>query len=249
MSVTDPNGLVWVNRGPDTDDHLAFAGHETYLVQIARSLLPKGGTFLDVGAHVGLYTLNLASKAGNVFAVEANPVTFKVLTTNIEANREKFPDCKIHHSNFAAWDKPEELSLIDANDKDTGGSTRCVSIWEGTTFTTSSGMEFQILTKGKRLDDVLLPEPRIDLVKIDVEGAEARVLKGMCKRIMRDRPVLLIEMHDVYFGEHIRINTLAILEALGYDWNEDLTFGGSYYLLAQPHEADQDVMEIVKAGQ
>lgn len=233
--TTDPNGLIWLNGGAETDDHLAFGGHETYLIDIARSLLPAGGFFVDVGAHVGLYTLNLANKAGFVAAIEANPNTFDVLLANIALNRDRFPDCGFSKMNMAAWDKREPLSMVDENGKQTGGSTRCVESADPTTY-------------GIPLDEVL-PDRKIDLVKIDVEGAEARVLKGMSKRLVSDRPTLLIEMHDMYFGEQIRIDTLAILQALGYRWNDDLIFGGSYYLVAQPVGAVDDfVIETVKAG-
>lgn len=238
MTYTDARGLVWADRGPETDDHLAHGGHEGYLISIARSLLPEGGVFLDVGAHVGLWALNLADKASMVFAVEANPNTYAVLNENIEANRDRLK-ARILTQNIAAWDRYEPLMLVDENDKTTGGSTRCIE----------APGDLAAPAQGMPLDDVLLSGVKVDLVKIDVEGAEARVLKGMRRRLVEDRPVLLIEMHDMYFGKTVRIDTLAILEALGYAWNDDLTFGGSYYLLARPEAADEFVVETVRAGQ
>lgn len=237
--LTDRNGIHWHNGGGETDDHLAFGGHEPYLIDIARNFLPQGGTFLDVGSHVGLYTLNLANKAGVIYAIEANPETYTTLKANLAANDERLVNCQVVAYNFAAWDRDEPLSLVDENGKSTGGSTRCVP------------NPVHAMTQGKRLDEVLPPSPpKIDLVKIDVEGAEARVLKGLSNRLVIDRPTLFIEMHDVYFGPQLRIDTLAILEALGYAWNDDLTFGGSYYIVAQPEGAVDDfVIETVRAGQ
>lgn len=233
----DAKGLVWHNGGEATDDHLSFGGHETYLIDLIRNFLPQGGTFLDVGAHVGLYTLNLADKAGVVYSIEANPLTFDVLTENIEANESKIA-ATIYAFNFAAWDCEEALALVDEQNKATGGSTRCVSTSE------------QPVTWGVPLDDALSTKHKIDLVKIDVEGAEARVLKGMSKFLVNDRPTLFIEMHDMYFGEQVRLDTLAILEGLDYSWNDDLTFGGSYYIVAQPNDTvDEFVVETVRAGQ
>lgn len=240
-TYTDHHGFVWHHGGPDTDDHLAFGGHEPGLVEIAKGMLPKGGVFVDIGAHVGLYTVNLATKASHVFAIEANPKTYAVLQSNIDSNRHVIK-AQVHAENYAAWDRYEELHLIDENDKETGGSTRC------TPEDADDALEWT--TQGMPLDDTL-PNGniKIDLIKIDVEGAEARVLKGMRKRLVNDRPTLLIEMHDMYFGESVRIDTLAILEALGFRWNDELRFGGSYYIVATPDEPDEFVVEVVRAGQ
>lgn len=234
-NYVDRKGLIWQDGGPETDDHLIHGGHETHLIEIARGMLPEGGVFVDVGAHVGLYTLNLADKAGVVFSVEANPQTYAVLRQNINANKGGLK-AEIIPMNFAAWDRHEYLSLVDENGKETGGSTRC------------EPSEFGGKTYGCPLDTILSGD-RFDLVKIDVEGAEARVLKGMARILVDFRPRLLIEMHDHYFGEKIRIDTLAILEALGYHWNDSLKFGGSYYIVAHPETVDDFVVETVRAGQ
>jgi FkbM family methyltransferase len=244
-TYTDHSGFVWHYGGEETDDHLAFGGHEPGVIEVARALLPQDGVFLDVGAHVGLYTVNLATKASKVFAIEANPKTWKVLSDNIEANRHVLKADVFAH-NFAAWDTFAELHMVDENGKQTGGSTRCVP---GESEDVKKALGWT--TQGLPLDEALpLAEGvKIDLVKIDVEGAEARVLKGMRKRLINDRPKLLIEMHDMYFGKQVRYDTLAILEALGYAWNDDVAFGGSYYVIATPETPDEFVVEIVRAGE
>jgi FkbM family methyltransferase len=235
QEYVDRKGLIWQDGGPETDDHLIHGGHETALIEIARGMLPEGGVFVDVGAHVGLYTLNLADKAGVIYAVEANPKTYMVLRENINANKQVLK-ADIRPLNFAAWDRSEYLTLVDENGKETGGSTRCIP------------GEYGSMAYGCPLDTILSGE-RFDLVKIDVEGAEARVLKGMAHILVDFRPRLLIEMHDMYFGEQIRLDVLAILEALGYHWNDSLKFGGSYYIVAHPEAVDDFVVETVRAGQ
>lgn len=219
-TVTDPNGLVWCAGGAETDDHLSHGGHETALVQIAKGLLPDNGVFLDVGAHVGLYTLNLADKASRVYAIEANPKTFKVLSENIAMNRTSVHS-QIEAVNLAAWDSFTTLGLVDANDKETGGSTRCVDSDDG---------EVQAVPL-----DSLFRDVRIDFVKCDVEGAEFRVLQGMTEVIEHNHPTFLIEMHDkVYDLPGLRDNVIGFLESHGYDWDDSLTHGDEcYYMLAQ----------------
>lgn len=241
MSYTDANGLVWHNGGSETDDHLAFGGHEPNILDLAKSYFPNGGSFLDIGAHVGLYTLNLAPEASVVYAIEANPKTYEVLRENIKNNSDKY-DGNVVAVNIAAWDKQDKLALIDENDKATGGSTRCVE-------SKSHGY-----VEAFPLDDVLPVMFAPDLVKIDVEGAEARVLKGMRSLIVRWEPTFLIEMHDlVYNKPEIREDVLAFLTEVGYEFNapESLKYGEKcYYLIAKPKTQFEDFeIETVKAGQ
>ena len=60
------------------------------MTRSARSLLPAGGTILDVGAHVGYFSLIAADRVGRegrVFAVEPNPAVFSALRAHLAANR------------------------------------------------------------------------------------------------------------------------------------------------------------------
>ena len=243
LPFIDANGLVWANGGEDTDDHLSHGGHETALVQIAKSLLPEGGTFLDIGAHVGLYTLNLALKASHVYAIEANPKTYETLLSNIKANAATH-EAEVHSVNLAAWDSFETLSLIDANDKETGGSTRCESNKHRSRFDPATA-------QGMPLDEALPEACMPDLVKIDVEGAEARVLRGMREVINANRPVLFIEMHDKVYGKpKIREEVFQFLRETDYRWDDSLTHGDEcYYVIAKPMEqGDEFEIDVVKAG-
>lgn len=232
-TVVDHNGFEWENGGSDTDDHLSWGGHETAILEIAAGLLPEKGTLLDVGAHVGLYSLNLARKARDVYAIEANPKTYEVFLRNVARNADKH-EAVIHGLNIAAWDSFTTLKMVDENDKETGGSTRGVEDEAGS-------------VPAMPLDSVLPERCAPDLVKIDVEGAEARVLRGLAATIIKHKPVLLIEMHDMYFGPECRTETIEFLQNIEYDWNDSLKYGGGYYILAQPPKPFD--IEVVKAGQ
>jgi hypothetical protein len=100
-----------------------------------------------------------------------------------------------------------------------------------------------------RLDDQpeLLALPRLDLVKVDVEGADIHALRGMAGLLGRFGPVLLIECHDIY-GYYDRADLEATLTDLGYgfevaasvstSWQPGIgVIGGvreSDYLVARP---------------
>lgn len=239
-TIKGSNGFEWTYHGNESDDHLAFGGHEPAIVAIAKSLLPDGGIFLDVGAHVGLYSVELATKASAVIAIEANPETYKVLRDNLSLNVDQFT-AEIDVVNAAAWDQNEvELSLVDENGLRTGGSTRCVAPMPGDEF----------VTMAYRLDTLLNPDSPIHLVKIDVEGAEARVLRGMQSITENHHPRFLIEMHDeIYSLPKVRTEVLRFLESQNYTLDESMRFGSGYYIIAR-HESDVDEfeIEIVKAG-
>ncbi len=244
-TVTDTNGLVWVNGGEETDDHLAFGLHEQPFLQVCRSLLPSGGVFVDVGAHVGLYTLNMAQKASVVLAVEANPKTYQTLLENIRANASAHT-ATVKAVNLAAWDQFGYLDLKDENGKETGGSTQCVP--------PKVALKFKMKgqTEAAPLDYALPDRITPDLVKIDVEGAEARVLRGMSGIIGTYRPTLFIEMHDeVYNLPKVRSEVLNFLDSVFYDVHSIRQADAKcYYLVAQPSErGDDHEVEVVKAGQ
>lgn len=235
---TDPHGFLWLNRGEDTDDHLAHGGHEPAILSVARALLPKEGVFLDVGAHVGLYTINLSDRAQYVYAIEANPLTADALQENIELNIRSgklVPDTHITIVRGAAWDTVTNMRMEDENGKETGGSTHVHEDSEGT-------------VRAFPLDGLNISP---DLVKIDVEGAEAHVLRGMVQTLRRARPTLLIEMHDeVYNLPEVRTEVIEILENESYDWSDTLNFSVAYYIVAKPKELSEEFPgEVVKAGE
>jgi FkbM family methyltransferase len=191
------DGLRWLSRGYHTDDWIAV-GHEDALAPVLDSLLPEGGVLLDVGAHVGRWSLRLAAKASKVIAVEPNPDTAAVLRYHIGLNQVT----NVTVIEAAAWDEPARLRLEDPNRKVTGGSTRVLAAEDGT-------------VDALPLDAVLEDEDRIDLVKLDVEGADLHALAGMAGTLARLWPVLFIEDHSIY-GYYERDDLLAVLEEMGY---------------------------------
>ena len=199
--VREADGLLWLDRGDASDDWVAYSSHEAELMPVAEGLLPEGGVFLDVGAHVGHWALRLAGRASTVFAIEPNPGTASTLRRNCAINDIS----NVHVFEVAAWDEPTTLHLDDPNAKIEGGSTR--TLLEG------DGVEVQ----GFRIDDLLYGQRRVDLVKVDVEGADLHALRGMSGLLERTKPALLIECHDIY-GYYERSELEAVLTELGYGW-------------------------------
>ena len=198
-----------------------LGSHEDSLRPVIDELFPDGGVFIDVGANVGLWTVPLGMRASKVVAVEANPVTIRELRENIALNG--LADV-VEVLEVAAWDSDGELSLLNPSvtQDPMAGTMRTVPPREG-----------HDLVPCRRLDE-LLNVDRIDLVKIDTEGADLHVLRGMTEHITRFRPVLFIEMHcrppcDYYRQEDLT----SLVASLGYTYRE-VTWATQHHLICHP---------------
>jgi hypothetical protein len=96
-----------------------------------------------------------------------------------------------------------------------GGGNGAISAFDGT----PESLGTRELVQARSLDDILEGEPRVDVVKIDVEGAEGRVIAGATQTLRRHAPTLLFEFSPPGLqavsgvsGEDL----LASLAALGY---------------------------------
>lgn len=201
--VKEADGYLWTEDYPEA--HIAWAGHETFMLPLLKSLLPPGGVFVDVGAHVGRYTVRMADLARIVYAFEPHPQNREALNANLAANA--IPNVVVlPFAADAAW---RAGSLSDA-----GASSK---------FYYESEDGFPVLTCPL---DIL---PAADLIKIDVEGHEGSVLRGARGLIQRSQPSMVIEIHP-----GTRVSVESTLNQVKYFWEEIGKFGSSEYWLCQP---------------
>lgn len=133
-----------------------------------------GDVAIDVGASYGAYTLTaLDQGADYVFAFEPEPSIAQDLRRNIEANGW---EGKAHVFTEALWDKSD---LVDMRD--------WAPHWPAQTITG--------FYTARALDDVGALMARLDWLKIDVEGAEVRVIRGGLEVINRTKPTIIVECH------------------------------------------------------
>ena len=142
----------------------------------------KGEVFIDVGAHIGKYALQVAKIVGEnglVIAIEASPINYNVLLKNCRLNNIR----NVIALNIAAWKSNGELKLFIG---DVGGH-------HSVKF--NSGIGF-VKVSAKALDNVLkeLHVNRVDWIKIDVKGAEYEALEGLKNTIQQYKPTLIIEV-------------------------------------------------------
>ena len=158
--------------------------------------LRAGDTVLDVGAHTGYYTLlasTLVGEEGRVWAFEPAPRNARYLRGNVEANGR------------------ENVRVTEAAVSDEEGTARFGGgTGTGTGRLTDEGdLEVRTLTL-----DGFCERHRLDpaVVKIDVEGAEARVLRGADDVLRTAGPVLFLSIH----GRDVREACMALLASAGY---------------------------------
>lgn len=142
-----------------------------------RANLPAGGVAVDVGANIGLITIALARQVGphgSVLALEPVPANLEFLTWNIETNW--LMDI-VTVTAKAASDTDGNTSMAVSADWNSLGSITQKSLDIATGHAAEHQSHIDVETV--RLDTLLANEPRVDLVKINVEGAEPLVLEGM----------------------------------------------------------------------
>ena len=153
--------------------------------------LPAGGTFVDVGAHMGHCSLMAATvigSGGRIIAMEANPETVTLLKRNIAASGAEVEVLPIACSESEGF-----VDLWAASNTNSGSSSisKTNASLAGTAQTS-----YRVVSR--TLDSVLndLGVKQVDVLKIDVEGSEMGVLRGARKTLSERRPKLMIELDD-----------------------------------------------------
>lgn len=180
----------------------------TWEPEIVRPILSnvgEGMTAIDIGAHIGYYTLLLAKcvgPSGRVISFEPLPANFGRLRQNIEVNSlrqvQAYPQALFSHC--------AELELSGPDNESYPGTASLVR---------------EVGAKRMRVEAVTLDRVvngqglRPDFVKIDVEGAEYDVLLGAKETITGVRPKMLIELHH-FDGDAHSHSVPKLLTSWGY---------------------------------
>ncbi len=164
---------------------------EPGLVRLFKSIVKPGMVVVDVGAHIGLYTLQaarLVGAAGRVHCFEPTPRTFSILKDNVRVNA--FAETGIVVLHQAAVSDRAGTADLHVFSAESGHNT----LFGGQADT-------RVRVDTVALDEALRDEPRVDVVKIDAEGAEPLILRGMREIIARN-PQLRIFIE--FAPEHLR---------------------------------------------
>ena len=178
---------LWsITRFLNLPDHLSFKIEETLFQnpnlhepEVSQLLIKtKGELFVDVGANLGRYTIMLSPNYKRVIAIEPEPNNMQYLKRSIQQAGLK----NIRLIQKAISDRNGPINLYLA--RHSGGHTIKTEYY-------SDFIKVQATT----LNSLLKNENNIDLIKVDVEGAEWQVLKGS-QMIMPKIKSWMIELHD-----------------------------------------------------
>ncbi|MFB6145274.1 MAG: FkbM family methyltransferase [Candidatus Nanohaloarchaea archaeon] len=160
--------------------------------------LDKNDVFWDVGANIGVYSLLAAAEAESVYAFEPHPLNYSRLQENIDLNNS---DVEAIQAALSDRDGPTNLSV---DGEDVGFGTHSL--------TSDSGREIEVRESkgGTLISEQGLAPPTV--VKIDVEGAEEKVLSGMAE-LLEDCRLVYCEAHDQEKSEGVA----EMLESLNFD--------------------------------
>ena len=188
-----------------TQRSFAYGTWEPAVAKALEAQVQPGMTALDIGAHIGYYTLLLAKLVGNlgrVMSFEPTPNNYARLVENINLNDLK----NVTPLNLAVLARAREMEVNLPQDEPYSGS---ISLYE------DYGTQ-RIAVHAVSLDEFFSGSvERIDFVKMDVEGAEGEVIHGGMKTLERFHPQFLIELH--HFDGSVAMNPVPnLLDSLGY---------------------------------
>ena len=187
-------------------------GHEEHLSQ--RFTPREGDTVIDIGAHIGRYTITSSKQVGStgkVVAIEADPDNFQLLKRNIALNNLT----NVLPLNYAVFSTRTRMKLYEQS-----ASAKYNSVM----LTRARTMNY-VEVNADTLDSILEQNriTQVNWIKIDVEGAEFEVLKGSTKTLSSNDISLLVEIHNIDDPSHYD----NILDFLKYH-NYEITFENRY---------------------
>jgi len=180
LTIALQDGLTMlIPPGSPSSRQFQTALYETEVTSLICRLLKPGMNVVDLGASSGYYTLmaaRLVSPSGQVFAFEPDPLMYRYLHRNVQFNQLR----NVHCLQTAASNSIGQVKL--ARDEIERG------------YLTSSGKDGLLSVDTTTLDAFFgnLGSPAIDLIKMDIEGAETAALQGMTDLARRNPQLRLI---------------------------------------------------------
>ncbi len=177
--------IIFDKDDPVMAGAISFGKLEPETVAIFRSYLKEGMIVIDIGANLGYFTVIAASRvgpSGKVFSYEPDPHNFELLKKNISVNEFK----NVNAFPVALSDCTGTRELFFGDNQ----TTPSFSDKKGT------GRSQSVVTD--TLDNSLkaLGYSKVDIIKMDIEGAEPLALEGMGKTIARNPALIIIfEFH------------------------------------------------------
>jgi FkbM family methyltransferase len=195
---------------------IAFGVYDESLHQLLRNLVKPGAVCIDAGANIGSVTvrlMQLVGEKGRVYAFEPVPDVFQKLQANVALNAHNGASASLHQLALSRINGHAKLEIADDSYANQGmaslhgeGHPAVCQVVDVATMTLDDFVKQQNLT-------------RLDLIKMDVQGAEAWIIDGGATTLARLKPNLVVEVSAPClraFGKSPS-ELLRSIEAIGYD--------------------------------
>lgn len=204
--------------------------YEYSLIKWCEQYVTSEGNFVDIGAHMGTYSIILGKKCKEVYAFEAQKSTFDCLSIGVCINNAF--NIKTH--NVALGDKEGSLNLYQVSED--GG---CSSLRSEVSKNMGYPVIDEEIVSVKTLDSFELKN--VDFLKIDVEGYELNVLKGSVRTLVDNNfPPFVFEAWPDEWYKNDKELLISFVKNLGYEVYPIAGYGNMYLASDHPLRSKKD---------
>ena len=176
--------------------------YESNTNKIFDKFLDANHSYIDIGAFIGstvLYGVHLAKK---VYAIEPDPIAFTELKKNVSLNPRLKEKIELHQK--CINDKSGKVKF--GNLAKGGDSTSSLQFADSKTSWVVEGITFDEFIRKNNITDC-------NFIKMDIEGGETIVLPSMKDYLERNKPILYLSMHPMFFKNPVE-DTKKVIEVL-----------------------------------
>ena len=230
LDIHVPNHDYRIHCPLNKEDFIVMTKHEEQIMGLFRP--SEGDTVVDIGAHMGRYTIPCSKSAGmsgKVVAIEAHPYNFRILQHNLRLNKLK----NVSALNCAVYSNRARLKLY-LPDEDLGYTMHHSLMTNYLASKYSNEIEQKYIeVEADTLDNLLKARGinEVNWIKIDVEGAELEVLKGAREILSTNTRIsILVEIH----GKDTYGPTMELLKTNNFNIEFEKTYdNGEKHVLAR----------------
>jgi FkbM family methyltransferase len=224
--IANVNGIkmaVMPNDKGISEELIMWGTHEPLATEILERELAPDMFCIDIGANIGYYALlesKIIGKNGKVIAIEPAPSNLRLLKRNIalqeintsgSTSRNNNNNIEVYNFAISDVDGKVDFAITQFSNQN--------RVLSENQHRGNAAISDIITVESKRLDTFVSERQigSIDFIRMDLEGYENKVIKGMQQTLMKYKPRLLIEVHKDYLGTRGTIDFLLDLKSYGYE--------------------------------
>lgn len=207
---------MYVLLPSSTDIYLTGGKSHESEIRLAKYMLKNlktGNVFIDIGAHYGYFSLlasELVGEQGKVLSFEASPKTYHILDRNTTAVSNMIA------YNLAVSDIAEKMTFYEFPNLYSEYNSLDIKQFENEAWYKSHPPK-EITIQSVRLEERLSSQSlNPNMIKIDVEGAEYKVLQGLGNFLGQSSPIIIMEFLHINRSNRGHIQAEALLHQYGY---------------------------------